>query len=846
MKFLEVILPVPIGRSFTYAASGSMADAVQVGCRVIVSFGASKLYTGIVLSMSDSAPSSDFEIKEIVDLIDKNPIVGAQELRLWEWMSNYYMCSLGDVMKAALPGGLKITSETTVCLKDDFIAWDSLTKQETLVAELLADGKKKTIAALQKSFVTQQQAQNALKQPAAAQQKSSLHASLLRSVRSLMKKGALEISETLTESFKPKKESHVRLAKQYLSEKALNELFETAQKTPRRYALLLKLVEMASVDTALRLKNLSLLNEVSRAALLKESGASSAVLLALKAKGIVEIYDFEVNRLKSCRGTVGEQLPLSEAQQQAMDGINEVFKQKNVCLLHGVTSCGKTEIYIRLIKQMLAQGKQVLYLLPEIALTTQITQRLQRVFGDQMGVYHSKFPDAERVELWQKQLSDKPFKLILGVRSSLFLPQKNLGLVIVDEEHETSYKQQDPAPRYSARDTAIVLATMHGAKVLLGTATPAVESYYNAVNGKYGYVRLDKRFGDIMLPEIEVVDVQDLMRRKMMQLPFSPQLEAEIKSALQNGEQVILFQNRRGYAPVVECSTCGWVPTCQYCDVSLTYHHDDRKLHCHYCGNSFAVPPKCPNCEGHDLRSHGFGTEKIEEEVHKHFPQARTARLDLDTTRSRSAYQRIIGDFAEGKTDVLIGTQMVSKGLDFDRVHVVGILDADSMMNRPDFRSHERAYQMMSQVAGRAGRRTRRGKVILQTRRAGHELIGQIVRGDYDAMCREQLAERQQFYYPPFFRLIYVWFKHRDERVVDEAARLMASLMTQAFGGGVLGPDKPSVAKVQMLHLRKAALKVSPAMPADTVRARLRAIQDQVAANPRLRSVTIYFDVDPL
>jgi len=839
MKYLEVILPVPIGRSFTYSVSGDMADAVQVGCRVIVSFGVSKLYTGIVRSISDTAPEQDFQIKEIDELIDQQPIIGAKELRLWDWMAHYYMCSPGDVMKAALPGGLKITSESTVRLIDEFDKWTILTPQETLVAELLSDGKRKTVGELQKGFNMRQKANK-------EQSKASLQASLMRSVRSLIKKGAVEISESLVETFKPKKETHVRVAPNLLNERALNEALDSLVKTPRRYDLMIKLIEKTSVSSALKLKNRDLLTEVSRAELLRETGASAAVLMGLKAKGMVEVYDYEVNRLQHCTGTVVEQLPLSEAQQQTFDAINKSFGQKNVCLLHGVTSCGKTEIYIRLIKQMMAEGKQVLYLLPEIALTTQITKRLQRVFGDKMGVYHSKFPDAERVEIWQKQMSDKPFQLLLGVRSSLFLPQKNLGLIIVDEEHETSYKQQDPAPRYSARDTAIVLAAMHKAKVLLGTATPSIESYYNAQSGKYGYVRLDKRFGDMLLPEIEVVDVQDLMRRKMMKLPFSPQLETEIRSALESGEQVILFQNRRGYAPVVECSTCGWVPTCQFCDVSLTYHHEDQKLHCHYCGNTFSIPPKCPNCEGHDLRSHGFGTEKIAEEVQKRFPTARTARLDLDTTRSRNSYQKIIGDFAEGKTDVLIGTQMVSKGLDFDRVHVVGILDADSMMNRPDFRSHERAFQMMSQVAGRAGRRARRGKVILQTRRADYPLISYVVAGNYDAMYKEQIEERQLFYYPPFYRLIYVWFKHREEAVVDEAARKMATLMLKAFGGGVLGPDKPSVGKVQMMFLRKAALKVAPNLSTDAVRARLRAIVDEVMAEPKYRSVTIYFDVDPL
>lgn len=825
MSFAAVILPVPIGRTFTYSVPPELASKVCVGCRVVVPFGGNKLYTGIVLELTTTQPQGDFQIKPIGDILDGGAVVGSCELQFWQWISHYYICSLGDVMKAALPSGLKLASETTIRLIDDYDQWDKLTPTEAQIADLLHDNKNKTIATLQKKIGS---------------------AGLMRSVRSLIAKGAVAVSETLAESFRPKKETHVRLASKYLDEAALNQLFDSLQKTPRRYALLIKLTEMSGVTSAIKLHNPQLLEEVSRADLLRQSGISAAVLLGLKAKGIVETYDYEVKRLRNHRGSVVEQLPLSEFQQTAYDSILASFEKRDVCLLHGVTSSGKTEIYIRLIKHLLSQGKQVLYMLPEIALTTQITKRLQRVFGDQMGVYHSKFPDAERVEIWQKQISSKPFQLILGVRSSLFLPQQNLGLVIVDEEHETSYKQQDPAPRYNGRDTALMLARIHGAKVLLGTATPSIESYHNASTGKYGYVRLDKRFGDMLLPEIEVIDVKDLLRRKIMKLPFSPRLEQEIAQALADHEQVILFQNRRGYAPVVECATCGWVPTCQFCDVSLTYHHDNGRLHCHYCGNSYPIPPRCPNCEGYNLRPHGFGTQKIEEEIKLRFPQARTARLDLDTTHSRNSYEQIIGDFSEGKTDILIGTQMVSKGLDFDSVHVVGILDADTMLNRPDFRAHERAFQMMSQVAGRAGRRTKRGRVILQTRRADYPLVNQIVGNDYVSMYQTQIAERRQFYYPPFYRLMYVVFKHRDERVVNAAASHMTNLMLQAFGGGVLGPDKPVVAKVQMLHIRRTALKVSPTTAVAEVRAKLNALTRQTLEKTQFRSVTIYFDVDPL
>ncbi len=824
MSYVDVILPLPVGQTYTYAVPHEMEDHVGVGHRVIVPFGSDKLYTGVVVRMHDDKPQGDFEIRTVVDVLDSSPVVDAHQLRLWQWISLYYMCSLGDVMKAALPSGMKLASETSIRVAEDYEDWDKLTRQEVRVIDLLHDGKRQTVAQLQKEMA-----------PTA----------LMRTVKSLLAKGAVEVTESLVRSFRPKRETHVRLHPRYLNEAALSDLLESLQPMPRRYALVVKLMEMAAVITAIKLNNPKMVAEVSRAELLRQSGVSAAVLTGLRAKGVVDVYDYEVGRLKSHQGSVVEQLPLTPAQQEAYDAIKDSLRQHDACLLHGVTSSGKTEIYIRLIKEALARGKQVLYMLPEIALTTQITHRLRRVFGDTMGVYHSRFPDAERVETWQKQTGSKPFMLILGVRSSLFLPYRNLGLVIVDEEHETSYKQQDPAPRYHGRDAALMLARLHGAKVVLGSATPSVETYHHAATGKYGYVRLDKRYGDMMLPHIEVVDVADLVRRKMMKPPFSPLLLGEMDKALANGEQVILFQNRRGYAPRVECNTCGWGPTCQYCDVSLTYHQEDNRLHCHYCGNVFAVPEKCPNCEGQELRTHGFGTEKIEEEVRARFPQARIARLDLDTTRTRNSYERILGDFAEGRTDILIGTQMVSKGLDFDRVHVVGILDADTMLSRPDFRAHERAFQMICQVAGRAGRRAKQGMVVLQTRRAAHPIIQQVVDSDYESMYRDELFERQHFYYPPFFRLIYVVFKHRDEQVVSAAATYATNAMLQAFGGGVLGPDKPVVSKIHMLYIRRSALKVSPSLPVAQVRQRLHAIVAQLKTDARFRSVTVYFDVDP-
>ncbi|MBR1732334.1 MAG: primosomal protein N', partial [Alloprevotella sp.] len=524
------------------------------------------------------------------------------------------------------------------------------------------------------------------------------------------------------------------------------------------------------------------------------------------------------------------------------------FEDKDCCLLHGVTASGKTEVYTRLIREVLAQGKQVLYLLPEIALTAQIMQRLSRVFGGQMGIYHSKFPDAERVELYRKQAcGDAPYGLVLGARSALFLPFRDLGLIIVDEEHEPGYKQHEPAPRYNARDAALVLARLWGAKVLLGTATPSMESYHNALAGRYGLVTMATRYGGVELPEIVVEDVAELQRKKLMPTPFSPRLTEEVRAALQGGGQVILFQNRRGYSPVLECRSCGWTPRCTRCDVPLTFHQREGRVVCHYCGASHPVPARCPECEGTELRDVGYGTEKIEAAVRAVFPEARTARLDLDTTRSRTGYDAILGDFAAGRTDILIGTQMVTKGLDFDRVQVVGILNADQHLNQPDFRAYERAYQMMSQVAGRAGRRGRRGIVILQTRQPDLPVVESIVRSDYGAFYAEQAAEREAFLYPPYARVIYIYVKHRDERTCAAAADALADLLRPHFAQEcLLGPERPAVGRVQLQYIRKILLKVTPELPPSGVRRTLRACRAAVLADTRWRAVNVYFDIDPL
>lgn len=641
------------------------------------------------------------------------------------------------------------------------------------------------------------------------------------------------------DGYRPRTETYIELSQKFRNEAAIHVALNMLQRASKQLTAFIDYLALSGWD-----KNEP--QEITRDELLNQ-GHSLPTLTALVKRGLLQTYEREVGRLNLGGEPCFEKIkPLSQVQQDAFNKIQFSFLKKNVTLLHGVTSSGKTEIYIHLIRQTLEQKKQVLYLLPEIALTVQMMERLQRVFGNRLGIYHSKYSDAERVEIWQKQLSTHPYDVILGARSAVFLPFQDLGLVIVDEEHETSYKQQDPMPRYHARSAAIMLAQMFGAKTLLGTATPSLETYHNAKTGKFGIVELFQRYQGIELPEIQIVDIKDLQHRKMMNGPFSPILLSKVREALERGEQVILFQNRRGYAPVVECKQCGWVPHCQHCDVSLTFHRHLNQLSCHYCGYTYQVPTECPNCGCIHLQTRGYGTEKIEAEVHDIFPEARIARMDLDTTRSRQAYERIIGDFSSGRTNLLIGTQMISKGLDFDKVSVVGILNADSMLNYPDFRAYEHAFMMMSQVGGRAGRRGKRGLVILQTKSPELPLIQQVVHNDYVAFYRLLIAERQQFKYPPFYRLIYVFLKHRDDRTVETASIEMVSRLRQWFGARALGPDKPSVSKVKSLSIRKLVLKFEPGINMSEVRKYLALAQQQMLQDKRYSSLQIYFDVDPL
>ena len=817
-KNVDVIVPLPIASQYTYSLPPEFEESVKEGCRVVVSFGRKKFYTAIVTKVHDAAPEG-YETKDIEEVLDASPVLLPRQLEFWNWLSTYYLCTLGDVYKAAVPSGMKLESETIVVYNEEFEAIQPLGDSEQRLLDVLSSDKEQCVTQLQRTL--------ALK-------------NILPVVKRLLDKEAIFVKEDLKRNYKPRTEARVRLVNRGLDELGMMALFNELSRAKKQLAVLMKYVELSGWSS----RDESL-NEVAKKELLEKANATTTIFNALVDKGIFEVYYQEIGRLDKSEVSLSEGNVLNPSQQMAFTSILENFRLKSVWLLHGVTSSGKTEIYIHLIQEALRQGKQVLYLLPEIALTTQITERLKRVFGNRLGVYHSKFPDAERVEIWQKQLGEKEYDVILGVRSSIYLPFKRLGLVIVDEEHENTYKQQDPAPRYHARSSAIMLASMYGAKVLLGTATPSVESYFNATNGKYGLVELKERFKDIQLPHIECVDIKELAHQKRMQGPFSPMLVKEIRQALDKKEQVILFQNRRGFAPMIECHTCGWVPKCKNCDVSLTYHKGLNLLTCHYCGYTYPVPRSCPACGGVELQHKGFGTERIEDDIKLIFPEARVARMDLDTTRTRSAYEKIIADFEGGKTDILIGTQMVSKGLDFDRVSIVGILNADSMLNYPDFRSYERAFQLMAQVAGRAGRKNKQGLVFLQTKSPDLPVIHQVMRNDYDGLYLDQLAERQLFRYPPYYRLIYVYLKHRMESVLEQASDMMAQYLRSALGDSVLGPDKPPVARVQTLYIKKMIVKVEQTASMAKVRDYLLSVQRAIVEDERFRSLIVYYDVDP-
>jgi len=870
----DVVLPLPLAETYTYRLPERLQDRVAVGSRLIVPFGSKKIYSAIVVkvysenemqlrcyetslrdyeNLTASQPhnlttSQPHNLKEALDVLDASPVLLPDQLWLWHWISDYYICTLGEVYKAALPSGMKLESESLVEYNPDYDSSEPLSPVEQYAFDLMERLHQQKIVDLQKSIQEYETSLSPKTQRSASPSKS------LRVIKSLFDKGALIMHEQLQRNYRPKTIHCVRLSEAYFSEERLKQLFEELRRAPKQATLLTRYLDLSKASAALTLQNHSLLIELEKSMLME--GQSEAAFKGLRERGVLDVYEKQVSRIGE-KSTEGQGLgmkddnslhssPLSSSQQQAYDEIQAAFCDHDTCLLHGVTSSGKTEIYIRLIWEQLQQGKQVLYMLPEIVLTAQLVERLQRVFGSRLGVYHSKYPDAERVEVWQKQLSDHPYDIIVGVRSSIFLPFQRLGLVIIDEEHETSFKQQDPAPRYHARNVALVLAHHVGAKTLLGTATPSLESFYNAQSGRYGLVTLSERYGQVLLPQIHVIDIRQQRHRKEMKGAFSLPLLQAMREALGRHEQIILFQNRRGYAPQIECQTCGWNPRCTRCDVTLTLHKSGRQLVCHYCGATYPLPQRCPNCESQDIRSVGYGTERIEDEIQRIFPQARVARMDLDTTRSRTAYEQLLSDFQHGRTDILVGTQMVTKGLDFERVSLVGILNADTMLNQPDFRSYERAFQMLSQVAGRAGRRQRQGLVLLQTKSPELSVVRQVVDNDFLSLFHDQMQERKAFHYPPFTRLVDIVVKHRTPTVVDQLSHDLAQLLRQVFGERILGPDTPAVSRIQLFYIRRLVLKVEVRASMYEARLRLRQIQTHLLSLPQYRSAQIYYDVDPV
>jgi primosomal protein N' (replication factor Y) len=805
--------------TYTYRIPADLESALVPGCRALVHFGKKRYYTAIVFRIHERPLNPDYETKDIYALLDAAPILRRPQLRLWEWIASYYICKMGDVYKAALPSGLKLESETLVAYNKDFEADAPLRPGEQSVLDAFGIKPALTLSELEK--------------------RTGLR-NVVPVVTSLMARGAVEVSEELKKGYTPKKQTFVRLSETCRDEDSLQEAFAGLKRAAKQEALLLRYLDLSHA------LNPQLEKEISSKELLEHSGCATSVLDGLLNRGILERYEKEVGRLRSTVCRVQPFSILSEAQKQAYNGIYDVFKTKDVCLLHGVASSGKTEIYAHLANDVLGNGRQVLFLLPEIAITTQITGRLSKLFGDKLLVYHSGFSGNERVEVWNRLLRDKSPVLVLGVRSSLFLPFNDLGLIVVDEEHENTYKQQDPAPRYHARNVAIILANMHGGKTLLASATPSIDSYYNALTGKYGLVKLNARYGNCLTPEVMSVDIKELRRKKIMKDSlFSPLLIHEINKALELGEQVILFQNRRGFAPMMECRSCGWTPHCMNCDVSLTYHKRQNRLVCHYCGYATPLPRECPQCRHTGLRMLGFGTEKVEEEVAALFPSARAERLDFDSAHTRTAYERILSDFDDGKIQILIGTQMLSKGLDFGNVTVAGVLNADNLMNFPDFRAHERAYQLMAQVSGRSGRREKRGVVVIQTSQPEHPVIRMVQAFEFEEMVKLQLGERSLFRYPPYFRLIFIVLRSRNEGALEEMSVLYAENLRSRLGERVVGPVTPPVMRIQTFHIRKILLKIEATAAVAHVREILEEVHASMYEHLLFKQLRIHYDVDP-
>lgn len=821
--FAEIIVPLPVPGTFTYRVPYELNHAVQVGQRVVVQFGKKKIVAGLIASVHEQIPSN-FTPKYILGLLDEEAVVNEKQLKLWSWISQYYMCHLGEVMQAALPSALKLSSESVVVLAESFVPdAQQLGESEFLIVEALQLQSKLTITQVSKIVGYQK---------------------VMPLLKTMIEQKMIVMEEELKEKFKAKTERYVQLQESYQSEDALRVLMDQLSK--KAYKQLELLLAYLSLP-----KSLEQDMEVAAVQLLKRSGANNSQLNALVEKGVFKVFDKTVSRIDTySRETNPDEILLTEHQQTAFDRIRRQFTEKDCVLLHGVTSSGKTEIYIKLIQDCIARGEQVLYLLPEIALTTQIINRIRKYFGSKTGVYHSRYNQNEKVEIWQKvlkgnSLSINDHQIVIGPRSALFLPFSKLGLIIVDEEHDSSFKQFDPAPRYNARDAAIVLAGIHHSKVLLGSATPAYESYFNAQSGKYGFAELTERYGGVQMPRIEIVSLREETRRKTMQSHFSSILMQRIGQALNDKEQVILFQNRRGFSLRLECDQCNWVPECRQCDVSLIYHKNQNLLRCHYCGFAIEVPHECPECHSTALRMHGFGTEKVEEELKLLLPKARVARLDLDTTRARFAYQQILESFEDHQTDILTGTQMVTKGLDFERVSVVGVLNADNLLSYPDFRSHERSFQLMAQVSGRAGRKSKQGVVIIQTYQPGHPILQDVLHNRYQELFEKQMSVRQQYHYPPFYRLILIRLKHRDQHSLNLAAAELAKILRSSFGKNILGPEFPMVSRIKNLYIKQILIKFDRRSSTSETKKQILLSLDKFQQLPAAKSLLIQIDVDP-
>ena len=818
-KYADVILPLALPRLYTFLVPEELSESAEVGKRVIVQFGANRLYTAIIHKIHDQKPKA-YEVKPIESILDEKPIVTDKQLELWKWMADYYLCTLGDVMQAALPSSLKLASETQILIHPDFNGViDDLSDDELKVAEALEVREKLSVKDI--SDVLQKK-------------------SVLSLIKKMTERKIVTTEEEIKHKYKPKTENFIRLSEAFNNEKAIEDFFKASEKKSAKQSDVMMLYLQLSGRFTREEK------EVKKAELAEKATSTSSLETLLK-KGIFEIYAKRTDRLKGNDNDLFIPKSLNEDQQKALQETQAFFEQQKTTLLHGVTGSGKTEIYIHLIEKTLEKGKQVLYLLPEIALTTQIIARLKHHFGNKVGIYHSRFNENERAEVWERinKEGENSFEIIIGARSSVFLPYRNLGLVIVDEEHESSYKQYDPDPRYQARDTAIVLASLFNAQVLLGSATPSIETFYQATQEKYGYVKLQRRYGGILLPEIKIVDLKEAKKNNKMHEGFSETLLDAIKVALSNKEQIILFQNRRGYTPQWNCELCGWIPKCKHCDVSLTYHKFNHYLVCHYCGLHYSPPTRCDACGSTKLKMVGLGTEKIEEELNLFIPGIRVSRMDLDTTRSKNAYYQLITEFENRNIDVLVGTQMITKGLDFDNVSLVGILHADPMLHYPDFRSFERAYQMFSQVAGRAGRKNKRGTVYIQTQNPDHWIIQKVIRNDYEGMVNQELIERKNFIYPPFVKMISILLKHKNQEKVNEGAKILAGWLRDKLDKRVLGPEKPPVGKVKDYYLKTIIVKIERGPNFSGFKQYVHECIDRFTADASLRSIRIDCDVDP-